>query len=1069
MLSRRVKIFFQTSFFSSALPLRLTLIAGVMMLPTQYGYAQNGTSREIGSVDFGRDVRPILADTCFKCHGPDEHDRKAGLRLDDREDVFEEFGSVVPGDLESSELYQRLISDDPDSLMPPSDSGRKLSGEQIDLIKRWIEQGAQWENHWSLTAPVKAELPKVKKADWSINEIDRFILSRLEQKKLQPNEGAKRAVLIRRVAFDLTGLPPAQELVKKYRESKTENWYEQLVNELLAADQYGEHMARYWLDAARYGDTHGLHLDNYREMWLYRDWVINAFNQNMPFDDFVIEQLAGDMLENATDEQKIASGFNRAHVTTNEGGSIIEEVYVRNVVDRVSTTGTVFMGLTVGCAQCHDHKFDPISQKEFYQLFAYFNNLAEKPMDDNIKDPKPVLVRMDDEQKTEMKRLESESESAKIKIEEMLAEYQYVDPADEKTEGENDTDESSTADEATASEAVDDKQAKKFTWVGDILPAGVRPEGNWNFVTSANGPVQSGETSRLQVAADKMEQHFFTKAISPLRVHAGDRFFANVFLDPKDPPEEIMLQFNDGDWSHRVYWGSNKIDWGTKGDASRIYAGELPESGKWIQLEVPVDDVGFKKATLINGMAFTQWGGTAHWDSAGVFSSLDQTSEFVSLSRWLKLMKTTKGEGLPKEIKKLVNKKPEKLDDKQKIEVRNYFLESIHRDARQEFKEPMRRRNELAKELEEFKKTLPTTLISKEGDTVKDAFVLNRGEYDQKGDKVERATPAALPAMPADALNNRLGLAHWLVADENPLTARVTVNRFWQQLFGTGIVKTSEDFGAQGDVPSHPDLLDWLAIDFRENDWDVKRLMKLMVMSASYRQSSGTTPELVVKDPDNRLLARGPRFRLDAEALRDQALAVSGLLVSEIGGPSVKPPQPDGLWFVVGYSGSNTVRFKKDMGPDKVHRRSLYTFWKRTAPPPQMNTFDAPSREECSVRRERTNTPLQALLLMNDPQYVEAARYLAQKTIDSRQGDEERIAFMFESALARTPNSTEVNVLRKSLRLDVEEFKAQAETVNQLAEIGEQAADKKYERVELAAWTMLANLIMNMDEFVTKN
>ncbi len=1047
----------------------------MVFLPAERGLGQE--------VEFGRDIRPILADTCFKCHGPDEHDRKAGLRLDDKEAVFDEFGTVVPGDLESSELYQRLISDDADTLMPPPDSGRELSEEQINLIKRWIEQGAPWENHWSLTTPVKAELPPVTKSDWSNNAIDRFILSRLEQEKLQPNGEAERATLIRRVAFDLTGLPPTRELVESYREVDTENWYEQLVDELLETDQFGEHMARYWLDAARYGDTHGLHLDNYREMWLYRDWVIRAFNENKPFDEFTIEQLAGDMLENATDDQKIASGFNRAHVTTNEGGSIVEEVYVRNVVDRVSTTGTVFMGLTVGCAQCHDHKFDPISQKEFYQLFAFFNNLAAKPMDDNIKDPKPVLVLMTEEQKAEVERLESESKLAKSKVEKWLAEYQYVDPAAGVSKDEEDGANKKGADEKgpdkkgpdeeVATEASElsktENKTEKHVWVDDILPAGAKPEGNWNFVTGDKGPVQAGKTSRLQTAAGKLEQHFFTKALAPLRVHAGDRFFANVFLDPKDPPQEIMLQFNDGDWSHRVYWGANKIDWGTDGQVSRIHAGELPEAGKWIQLEVPVEDVGFKKASLINGMAFTQWGGKAHWDSAGVFSSLDQSNDFVSLSRWLKLMKTTKGEGLPNEIKKLVNKPAEKLNDKQKLQIKNYFLESIHRDARQELKEPARLRDELVKELEAFKKTLPTTLISKEAEKAKEAFVLTRGEYDQKGEKVERATPAALPAMPADAPNNRLGLAYWLVADENPLMARVTVNRFWQQLFGTGIVKTSEDFGAQGEVPSHPELLDWLAIDFRENNWDVKRLMKLMVMSATYRQSSKTTSELVVKDPDNRLLARGPRFRLDAESLRDQALAVSGLLVSQIGGPSVKPPQPDGLWFVVGYSGSNTVRFKKDTGPDKVHRRSLYTFWKRTAPPPQMNTFDAPSREECSVRRERTNTPLQALLLMNDPQYIEAARYLAQKTIDAHQGDKERIDFMFESALARLPNAAEVGHLQKGLQADIKEFQAQSDTVKQLAEIGEQAADKKYERVELAAWTMMANLIMNMDEFVTKN
>ncbi len=1011
------------------------------------------TAQTSNEVDFGSEIRPILSDTCFKCHGPDEQERKAGLRLDSKEAVFDEFGAIVPGDPAASDFYDRVISDDPDFMMPPPDSGRVLTNQQKNSIRLWIEQGADWEQHWSFIAPVKIE-PAKDSTGWAQTPIDHFIRARLAAKGLAPSPEASRTVLIRRVAFDLTGLPPTAEQLSRFKELQDENWYEQLVDELIESPQYGEHMARFWLDAARYGDTHGLHLDNYREMWPYRDWVIEAFNRNLPFKDFVIEQLAGDMLEGSTDDQKIASGFNRAHVTTSEGGSIAEEVYVRNVIDRVSTTGTVFLGLTIECAQCHDHKFDPISQREFYQLFAFFNNMTDPPLDKNIKDPQPILRVGSDQQKSQLKQWELELGQIKSELKTRLADYPYVDVQAESQP---------SAEGVSTEIAVE----KKYNWLDDGLPAGAKPQSKWEFVADNAGPVQSGETSRVQ-SNDQLVQHFFTDAV-PIRVQAGDRFFAYVYLDPKNPPSQIMLQFNDGDWNHRVYWGADKIDWGKQGESSRYFAGELPALGEWIQLEVPVEKVGFKNLSLVSGMAFTQWGGKAYWDSAGVFTSLDQTSEFRSLSRWLKFTRLTKGQGLPEKLRESVNLPDVELNSEQKGKLRDYFLVHIHPDARRSFADLLNQQVQVQKQLDELTKMLPTTLISEERDDIKPAYVLNRGEYDQHGDEVQRETPSILPPFPSEAPRNRLGLANWLVAKENPLTARVAVNRFWQQVFGTALVKTAEDFGAQGDRPSHPDLLDWLAVDFVENDWDVKRLMKAIVTSATYRQSSRATPELIAKDPENRLLARGPRFRLDAETLRDQALAVSGLLVQEIGGPSVKPPQPDGLWFVVGYSGSNTVRFKKDHGQEKVHRRSLYTFWKRTSPPPQMNTFDAPSRESCSVRRERTNTPLQALMLMNDPQYVEAARYLAQRTIDSKVEDESRLKFLFSTALNRQPSNNESKLLLEMRRTDAQEFEADVENARKLTAIGEVAADTKYDPVELASWTMLASLVMNSDEFVSKN
>ncbi len=1015
-----------------------------------------GTLRAQQSVDFNREIRPILADACFRCHGPDAEDRHAGLRLDQRVAVIDEFQVVVPGDVEGSELYRRITSDDQNTLMPPPDSGRRLNDEQKELIRRWIEEGADWQRHWSFIPPQRETIPEIRQKQWVTNSIDSFVLAGLEQARLSPQPESERHTLIRRVALDLTGLPPSPAIIKKYQENSASDWYEQLVDELLTSEHYGEHMARYWLDAARYGDTHGLHLDNYREMWPYRDWVVEAFNQNKPFDDFVVEQLAGDLLEQPTQKQLIASGFNRAHVTTNEGGSIVEEVNVRNVVDRVSTAGTVFLGLTVGCAQCHDHKFDPISQREFYQMFAFFNNLADDPMDQNIKDPHPVLVVASEAQQAQLKSLEVSLQAAKTNLEKMLSEYQYVDDEKAQLAGLEDVEQAS------------DRPVEQYIWVDDVLPVGAKPAGQWDFVAAGKAPVYSGNTSRLAVAEDRMIQHYFTGA-SPLRVVPGDRFFAMVYLDPADPPAEIMLQFNDGGWEHRVFWGDDKIDWGASGQPSRLRLGDLPETGKWVELDVPVEAVGFKKLSLINGMAFTQWGGKAHWDAAGVYTSLEQSREFTSLSHWLRLMRSAGGEGLPELIKNLTVIPDDELDADQRQDLRDYFLTDVHPQARELFAEPVKQIDVATKSLERFKKSLPTTLISKEKEQVKAAFLLLRGEYDQRGEQVERATPAALSPFPLDAPKNRLGLAQWIVAPENPLTARVTVNRFWQQVFGTGIVKTADDFGAQGDVPSHPDLLDWLAVEFIESGWDAKRLMKTIVMSSTYRQSSRMSPELISRDPENRLLARGPRFRLDAEVLRDQALAVSGLLVREIGGPSLKPPQPDGLWFAVGYSGSNTVRFKKDDGPEKVHRRSLYTFWKRTSPPPQMSTFDAPSRESCSVRRERTNTPLQALLLMNDPQYVEAARVFAQNAIEAAEAPDERARMMYRTALGRVPTDQELAILIAQYESDNVAFKKNPADARKLLQIGEVAADEKYDAIELATWTMMASLIMNTDEFVNKN
>ena len=1007
-------------------------------------------------IDFNRDIRPILSDTCFKCHGPDEHSRAADLRLDLKEHVFDVSGVVVPGDLETSELYQRITAEEDFLLMPPADSGRSLTDEQKQKLKRWIESGAKWDLHWSFEKLDRPTPPELSNERTKYNEIDQFVLTQLQKHGLTPAEEADKRTLVRRVTFDLTGLPPSQQAVEEFINDSSPNAYERLVDRLLDSPRYGEHMARFWLDAARYGDTHGLHLDNYREMWPYRDWVINAFNRNMPFDRFGTEQLAGDLLDDPSDAQRIATGFNRAHVTTAEGGSIVEEVYVRNVIDRVNTTGTVFMGLTVGCAQCHDHKFDPISQREYYQLFAFFNNLDGNAMDGNRKDHAPVLKVPDTNQKAQLKSLNAQLAAQQKSLEDALAQYKSENGDFVKLESED-----------VVLENKDTPQ--EFVWVDDELPVGSNPTGPWEFVDQNQGPVFSGKRASKRTA-EGLSQHFFIQANIPLKVDEQSKLFTYVYLDPENPPQEIMLQWNDGNWDHRAYWGENKIDWGQEKSPARFYMGPLPEVGTWVRLEINASDVGLNNGSLINGWAFTQFGGTVYWDRSGIISKVRQRGGYHSYENWFADQKALSYNGLPGELKKIAQLPVEKRNQQQTRKLQRFFLINAFEPARAVLKPISEQITSTKKSIDQLNQKIPTTLVWKERKDVRKAYMLKRGQYDQRGDEVSRATPGMLPALPEDVPKDRLGFAKWLFSEEHPLTARVTVNRFWQQLFGRGIVVTSEDFGAQGQWPSHPMLLDWLSSDFRDSGWDVKRLMKTMVMSATYRQSSRVTPEKLAIDPKNRWLSRGPRYRLDAEMLRDQALFVSGLMVEEIGGPSVKPPQPDGLWFAVGYSGSNTVRFKKDEGHNKVHRRSLYTFWKRTAPPPQMNMFDAPSRESCSVRRERTNTPLQALLLMNDPQYVEAARYLANTTLENRQDTRQQIQWMFAQVTCRPATNSEIDKLESLYQQNLVSFNSDPNRAKTLTSIGEKpATGTDAELCKLAAMTTIANLVLNLDEVVTKN
>ena len=1020
----------------------------LLAMTVSFAWTQLSRADTPEPIDFNRDIRPILSENCFKCHGPDEEQRRAKLRLDTKEGAFaDRRGSkaIVPGDLKKSVLVERIESKDEFEVMPPPKSGKSLKPEQIALIKAWIKQGATWEDHWAFVTPKRPALPKVANKNRANNPIDYYILARLEKMKLTLSDEADRRTLIRRVTLDLTGLPPTPAEVNAFVNDKSTNAYEKLVDRLLASTRYGEHQARFWLDAARYGDTHGLHLDNYREIWPYREWVINAYNKNLPYDRFIIEQLAGDLLPNPSRDQLVATGFNRAHVTTNEGGSIREEVFVRNVVDRVETTGTVMMGLTVGCAVCHDHKYDPITQKEFYQMFAYFNSLDGSPLDGNSSKPAPVLSVPSQEQKQQLDAYEKQIAQWEKEVADFVAKYQYKEPAKPQQPKLPDPEE--------------------YVWIDDDLPVGAKPSGPWYWVNDPK-PVLSGKKSSTETASGQT-QHYFTGA-KPLTVGKGDKLFAYVYLDPKKLPKEIMLQWNDGKWEHRAFWGADVIPFGRGNGPQHRRMGDLPKAGEWVRLEVNAAHVGLKPGAKINGWAFTQHGGTVYWDKAGIVHMPDPSKlKFDSLAQWQEYQKKNKFIGTPKAIQNLI--KAKKRNPAQEKELTEYFVKNVYIGTRDKLQPQLQKIKQTRTKMANMEKQFPTTLIWKETKQPRQAYFLKRGQYDARGDKVQRNTPSMLPPMAKDLPKNRLGLAKWLVSAEHPLTSRVAVNRYWQQFFGTGLVVTSEDFGNQGARPSHPKLLDWLSVEFRESGWDIKKLHKLIVMSATYRQSSKVTPELYKADPQNRFLARGPRVRLDAEMIRDQALFVSDLLVEKIGGPSVKPPQPSGLWFAVGYSGSNTVRFKKDTGPDKVYRRSLYTFWKRTSPPPQMDIFDAPSRESCKVRRERTNTPLQALMLMNDPQFVEASRSFGERIMKRKGSVEERVRFAFETATARPPSELESEILTKTYHKFLKRYQSDTKAAQQLVRIGETPPEANMAVAELASWTMVGNVILNLDEVIMKN
>lgn len=1006
-------------------------------------------------LDFNRDIRPILSDNCFACHGFDAKKRKADLRLDVAEGAYrvvDGVQAVKPGDPEASSILQRILSQDEEEVMPPPESHKKLTATQVETLKRWIREGAEYKKHWAFESPVKASVPSVKPTGVPVrNAVDAFIQARLAKEGLRPSPEAAKETLIRRVTLDLTGLPPTAAEVDAFLADEGADAYERVVDRLLKSERYGEHMGRHWLDVARYADTHGLHLDNERSMWPYRDWVVRAFNENLPYDAFTRWQLAGDLLPQATIDQQIASGFNRCNVTTSEGGSINEEFIFRYAVDRTDTTVAVWMGLTAGCAVCHDHKYDPITQKEFYSLYAFFNSAADPAMDGNILLTPPILRLSTPEQKAELARLEADIGRQQTRIREAIASLNYTDPS-----------------QVTPPPPV---QTSEVLWFEDSFPPAAKVEAAGEptqLISQAQGPVFSGKAA-LRRKAKGVAQDFFSSGGS-FEVPANGKISVQCWIDPKDEPKAVMLQFHTSGWNHRAVWGQEgAIPFGKVRTPERVTMGGLPTSGQWVKLEFPAEKVGLKPGMKVTGYAFTQFDGTVVWDRLAMSSRVEPAKDPQwSWKVWTQRNQGRRVEGLPNDLQTLVRgKKAVEWSEAEVKRLKDWWLENEYQGAREIVQGPRAEKLALEGKRKSLEDMIPATLVMADLPQPRDSFVMTRGQYDQPGEKVNRATPAVFPPLKNMDRPTRLDLADWLLSPEHPLTARVQVNRFWQQFFGTGLVKTSNDFGSQGEPPSHPELLDWLAVSFREGGWDMKALVRLLVTSHTYRQSAAFTSPGADRDPENRLLSRGPRFRLDAEMVRDSALFVSGLLSPKIGGKGVKPYQPENIWEPVGFGGSNTRNYLQDHG-ESLYRRSLYTFWKRTAPPPSMTTFDAPNRESYCLRRERSNTPLQALNLMNDVQHVEAARNFAQRLLHAGGSVDGRITAAFRAVTSRYPNAEEAETVRTALEQHRAAYRAKPDAARQVILYGESKADAKLDPVELAAWTLVCNLLLNLDEAVTR-
>jgi hypothetical protein len=974
-------------------------------------------------VEFNRDIRPILSDRCYTCHGPSSTTRKSKLRFDSEASAKQDLGghfAIVAGDPERSELIKRITAGDKPTRMPPAYAGPALSASETELMRRWISEGAVWQKHWSFIPPERREVPAGQ------NAIDYFVRARLTREGLQPSPEADKAALLRRVTFDLTGLPPTLAEADAFLNDSSAGAYEKVVDRLLASPRYGERMAIRWLDAARYADTNGYQTDAERFMWRWRDWVIEAFNRNLPYSQFAIEQLAGDMIPRATLDQKIASGFNRNHRGNGEGGIVPEEYAVEYVVDRVDTTSTVFLGLTTGCARCHDHKYDPITQREYYQLYAFFNNLPERGNAQKYGNSPPLIKAPTIAQQAELRQFDNritdtEKKFALLNSEALRGQREWEKHIEPDAQWYSARQLEAAFPQPANPDAGDVANfgfLDKFTLAARVQPAA--PDGP--IVNRAKGEPETAGYS-LVLSSGHVQANFVLRWLDDaIRVETREALDLNR-------------------WHHvAVTYDGSRYAEGVK-----IYVDGIAQDLK-VNLDYMNQDFKVKEPLRI-GAAATGSRLQGSIADVRIYRSVLPGSQIAVLA-------------LPEPLSAIAPIDPAKRTTAQNDKLRLAWLDQF---APAHIRDAWHNLQAARESRDHFADTLPTVMVMQEMQKPRDAFLLQRGAYDHPGDRVQRGVPAVLPPLPAAPEQNRLTFARWLVDPANPLTARVAVNRFWQMYFGVGIVKTIEDFGSQGEWPSNPELLDWLATEFVRTGWDIKALQKSIVTSATYRQTSKASPEQLQRDPENRLIARGPRFRMPAEMVRDQALAVAGLLVEKTGGPSVKPYQPAGLWKEL----SGGEDYRQDHG-QSLYRRSLYTFWKRASPPPMMANFDAPGREACAVRETRTNTPLQALDLMNDVTFMEAARVLAQRMM--QQGGPTpatRISFAFRLATTRLPLERETGILRSSHQYNLDRFRTNPEAALKLISQGESPRDPSLDPSELAAYTTIASLILNLDETVT--
>ncbi|MBX3119038.1 MAG: DUF1553 domain-containing protein [Fimbriimonadaceae bacterium] len=1017
-------------------------------------------------IDYNRDIRPILSDKCFTCHGSDPGSLMAGLRLDTRESATALRGNgqhaIVPGKPDKSLILTRINADAPFQMPPPS-SKKTLSAEEKALLKQWIAEGAEYKQHWAFVAPVKPPLPTVKDKAWPKKPLDYFILAELERKGLKPSPQTERTTMIRRVTLDLTGLPPTPEEVDAFLADSSPQAYEKVVDRLLASPRYGERMAMDWMDGARYADSNGYQADYERYQYRWRDWVINAFNNNMPYDQFTLEQLAGDMLPNPTEDQVIATGFNRNHRINTEGGVIAEEWRVETVIDRLETTSAVWLALTTGCARCHDHKYDPISQKEFYSMYSYFNNVPESGTgEERAVNHPPFIEAPYPEQLARMRELKQKTETLEKQMEARVT--ASIEPAQDWTFPGN-----------KPLPSLNDGLVGRYELRPKLQATGSAPQ------PKASGEVvyEPGRVSGSVTVGDKG----YVDLGNAGDFDRTDKFSYGAWVYPIEANGAIVSRMDEGN-NYRG-WDLFMVDrrpaphfissWSE--DAVKVISKEQIPLNAWSHVFITYDGTGKKEGIkiYINGK---EVGHDAERDS--LKGSIRTTVSTKIGRRTPGTFIKTKVDDLAiysraltaSEVASLASSHPATAllaipKDQRTADQKRTIARLWLQDKDPEFAALAKSYDDAIAEKVKLQSQIPSVMVMKEMPKPRQAHILIRGQYDKLGEPVSAGIPKVFGSLPAGTPNNRLGLAKWIVSPKNPLTSRVAVNRLWERLFGTGIVETSEDFGTRAEFPSHPELLDYLATDFVAKGWDLKAMIKEIVMSATYRQSSNVTPALLNIDPENRLLARGPRFRLQAEILRDSALAVSGLLKEKIGGKSVYPYQPDGLWNETSAYG-NLLNYKHATDGSE-YRRSLYTIWKRTAAPPNMTLFDVPTREICRVRRAITNTPLQALALMNEPTYLEAAKMLAQRAI--KQGGstpESRIRFVYKVVLCRAPKPNEMRILMAGLEKRLAKYREDQDAAKKLMMVGESKVDPALDTAELAAYMVLTSTILNLDETLTK-